>query len=159
MKLSRTSFDFEKHGTRINSGAYGDKLCHEITVWNSIVVDGVEYYACYQTCSSYEHADYNYPSASLELSECGGDETFLTRLNALYEEDIETLSDEDLQSLQELAERDFTRAELLEIDLYLQDNCPDVEDFYDDYEMDLENYEVDEDPYAESQAKLKAEFL
>lgn len=81
-------------GTRLELTSENASLCfdgkiHHAEVYNSVIIDGKEYSAVYQTGLSYVGGDYSKPVDKLELSRDGGSHELLLFVAGLYERDFD----------------------------------------------------------------------
>lgn len=140
MKITTTNFDFNHYeNVKVESQLNGIYVLPNIDVFNKIIIDGVELTAVYQTACSFLNEDYNSPSNMLELSQGGGADEVLVKLNDLTEADI---LNEDISEIIELLENKLnkrvTRKNILELYTALNENLPQVTDFV---SLELADYE------------------
>ena len=93
LKVTTTDFEYnyhysEKHGNNNEP----DYIRHNLDIYNELM----GFSAVYQSGQSYYHGDYSLPSTKVELSDGGGTDPVLLKVNALYESDIDNMSNEDM---------------------------------------------------------------
>ncbi len=117
-----TDFDHNYHNSEKHSSSnVSEYVRHNLDVYNEFM--GMS--AVYQNGESYIHGDYSTPSTKVELSDLGGTDPKLLKLNELYAVDFENEDYvEHLQALiEELALDDVkTIADLHEVYIDLMDN-------------------------------------
>jgi|GEM_PF-4818852 len=84
--ITTTDFDHNYHSSQKHSSNFvSEYVLHNLDVYNEVM--GMS--AVYQAGQSYIHGDYSTPSAKLELSEDGGADGRLIKINNLYEADFD----------------------------------------------------------------------
>ncbi|MGP4716924.1 hypothetical protein ACTXGL_09835 [Psychrobacter sp. T6-6] len=84
-----TDFDHNYHNSQKHSSSnMSEYVRHNLDVYNQVM--GLD--AVYQNGQSYYHGDHSLPSTQLELSDLGGTDARLLKINALYESDFDKAS-------------------------------------------------------------------
>ena len=99
IKPISTDFDYNYHNSEKHSSSkVSEYVRHNLDVYNEFM--GMS--AVYQNGQSYIHGDHSTPSTKVELSDLGGTDPKLLKLNELYAEDFE--SEDYVKYMQELIE-------------------------------------------------------
>lgn len=149
MKISATPFSCTyHHSTKAGNHLHGKYVLHHIDVYNEIIIGDVVLQAVYQSGISYQYNDFSCPNPELELSEAGGTDKTLIKINELYESDFddEELISEKLEGINELCPIIDNVEKLFQLYVALNDNKPDLSDFLDPekYTDNYEDYVEDE---------------
>lgn len=146
MNIKTTSFEFEHHYSKqAGNSTLGYYVFHSVTAYNSIIIDDVEYTACYQT------GDINYyydcPSNILKLTDYSTSELLILiqewAINNIYWTDNKC----DLSEIKEIQKLCPTLDSVEKINRVwqvLHDNGPSLSDF-----IDLDIYTDNLDDYNE----------
>jgi len=148
MYLETTGFEFEHHYSKLaGNSALGYYVYHCATAYNTIVIDGVEHTACYQTGEISYY--YDCPSNDLRLSDYSTSE-LLILIDSIYENDFEDdLKDieETVEEIQKLCPGLDSVDKIYEVWEVLRDNLPQLSDYidFDIYTDDVDDYNEDEE--------------
>jgi hypothetical protein len=148
MKIKTTAFEFEHHYSELaGNSTLGYYIYHEATAYNSIIIDGVEHTACYQTGNI--SLFYFCPSNDLQLTDYSTSE-LLYLIDSIYQNDFENdLEDiqETVEAIQELCPGLDTVDKIYEVWEVLRDNVPQLSDYIDFniYTDNLDDYNEDEE--------------
>lgn len=148
MSIKTTSFEFEHHrSTLAGNSALGYYVYHEATAYNSIIIDDVEYTACYQT--GYVEYYYDCPSNELKLSDFSTSEVLIL-IDSIYQCDFENdLKDiqETVEEIQRLCPSLNTVDKIYQVWEVLRDNIPYLNQYidFDVYTDNLDDYDEDEE--------------
>jgi hypothetical protein len=153
MNISRTEFDSNRYDSeKVGNHTYGRYVFHSMDVYNIIKIENLELQAIYQNGISYYHEDDDCPSNELELSELGGSDKVLVKINEITETDFDNKKwiNEILEEVKELCPVIDSLDKLKEVYKVLKDNQPRISDYVDDSEIDIdedEDEDEDEDDY------------
>lgn len=147
MKIITTEFTFE-HGYSKSAGnsALGYYVYHNATAYNTIIIDDVEYTACYQTGEITYY--YDCPSNDLRLSDYSTSE-LLILIDNIYECDFENdFNDKEdtIQEIRELCPGLDSVDKIYQVWKVLRDNMPHLSDC-----IDLDIYTDNLDDYIEDE--------
>jgi hypothetical protein len=133
MKIQTTAFDSKYHGSQKTGNNH---VLHNIDVYNTIIIDNMEFQAVYQCGQSFIGDNYNNPNRELELSEDGGTSKVLLLVDRLYKSDFENNAGiaESLAEVMELCPLINTVEKLEALYDALNDNLPVLSDFLDSEE-------------------------
>lgn len=147
MKITTTPFQFVHHYSKLaGNSTLGYYIYHEATAHNSIIIDGVEHTACYQTGSI--SLFYFCPSNDLQLTDYSTSE-LLYLIDSIYQCEFENdLADiqEKVEEIQKLCPSLNTVDKIYQVWEVLRDNQPRLNDYidFDVYTDNIDDYEEDE---------------
>lgn len=149
MKITSTPFDYTyHHSKKAGNHLHGFYVFHSVDIYNSIIIDDLEFQAVYQTGIYYLYNDYDCPCPEPALSETAGTDDFLLKINELYESDFDNndLIVSALEEINELCPHINNIDKLVQIYNVLNDNRPMLTDFLDSkiYTDEIDDYIEDE---------------
>ncbi len=148
MVLKTTRFEFVHHYSKLaGNSILGDYVYHEATAHNSIIIDDVEYTACYQTGDNSYY--YDCPSNTLKLSDYSTSELLIlidSIFQCEFENDLEDIQ-ETVEEIQKLCPSLNTVDKIYQAWEMLRDNLPRLYDYidFDIYTDNLDDYNEDEE--------------
>jgi hypothetical protein len=146
MNIKTTDFNNNYYGcTEAGSRTYACQFytLHQIDVFNTIIIDGIEHELLYQPGNGFLHNDYNCPDPDLSLYSTNCSD-LIKLMESMSESDFDALNSDDLVELKECCSSIKTADDAFEIYQALNENLISAQAYMD--RLELEEYQqVEED--------------
>ena len=145
LNLRASAFENNTYESRkINTNKIDAYIYHNVDIFNSIFINETEHRVVYQTGHSYEMNDYNMPSNELQLYQDNTSE-LLSKIDALCEDDLNDLSEEDLAEIIELCSDIKNIDDVIKLFHFLRDNFSNAQNYLGNLNLDENSIDEDEE--------------